>query len=88
MGTLRQKYGEGPGRLAEISAGLAETLLALRAQDAEQLSSLCLHLCEQAKKDILNLMDQDHKIQTENNPDLTTLRLLKSGAVESKKTDE
>ena len=88
MGTLRQKYGEGPGRLAEISAGLAETLLALRAQDAEQLSRLSLDICDRAKKDILNLMEQDRKIQTENNPDLTTLRLLKSGAAESKKTDE
>jgi DNA-binding GntR family transcriptional regulator len=88
MGTLRQKYGEGPGRLVEISAGLAELLLALRAQDAEQLSRLSLIICDQAKKDILNLMRQDHEIQTGNNPDLTTLRLLKSAAVESKKTDE
>lgn len=88
MGTLRQKYGEGPGRLAEISAGLAEVLDALRAQDAERLSRLSLHICEQAKKDILNLMEQDHKIQMENNPDLTTLRLLKSATAESKKTDE
>ena len=88
MGTLRQKYGEGPGRLEEISAGLAEVLDVLRAQDAERLSRLSLHLCEQAKKDILNLMEQDHKIQMENNPDLTTLRLLKSAVAESKKTDE
>jgi DNA-binding GntR family transcriptional regulator len=88
MGTLRQKYGEGPGRLEEISAGLAEVLDALHAQDAERLSRLSLHLCEQAKKDILKLMEQDHKIQMENNPDLTTLRLLKSAAAESKKTDE
>jgi DNA-binding GntR family transcriptional regulator len=88
MGTLRQKYGEGPGRLEEISAGLAEVLDALRAQDAERLSRLSLHICEQAKKDILNLMEQDHKIQMENNPDLTTLRLLKSATAESKKTDE
>lgn len=88
MGTLRQKYGEGPGRLEEISTGLAEVLDALRAQDAERLSRLSLHICEQAKKDILNLMEQDHKIQMENNPDLTTLRLLKSATAESKKTDE
>jgi len=88
MGTLRQKYGEGPGRLEEISAGLAEVLDALRPQDAERLSRLSLHLCEQAKRDILKLMEQDHNIQMKNNPDLTTLRLLKSAAAESKKTDE
>jgi DNA-binding GntR family transcriptional regulator len=88
MGTLRQKYGEGPGRLEEISAGLAEVLDALRAQDAERLSRLSLHICEQAKKDILNLMEQDRKIQMENNPDHTTLRLIKSATEESKKTNE
>lgn len=88
MGTLRQKYGEGPGRLEEISAGLAEVLDALRAQDAERLSRLSLHLCERAKKDILNLMEQDRKIQMENNPDHTTLRLLKSVTAENKKTEE
>ena len=88
MGTLRQKYGEGPGRLEEIAAGLAEVLSALKAQDAERLSALSQQMCEQAKKDILKLMEQEQQTLAENYPDSTTMRLLKSAAAQSKMQKE
>jgi len=77
MGTLRQKYGEGPGRLEEMSAGLAGVLDALRAQDAERLANLVSLQCELAKKDLLGLMGQAWQAQTVNSADPTTTRLLR-----------
>lgn len=80
MRTLRQKYGIGPGRLAERVAGLSEVLDALHTKDEERLGKVVALQCELAKRDLLRLMAEEREAQIADHADPTTARLLKSSA--------
>jgi DNA-binding GntR family transcriptional regulator len=80
MRALRQRYGVGPGRMAERVAGLGEVLDALRAQDAERLGKVVEHQCELAKRDLLSLMREECEAEMPHSADPTTMRLLNNGA--------
>ena len=80
MGALRRTYGVGPGRSAEMAAGFAELLAALRGQDADKVGQLVSRQCELAKRDLLQLMSQAHGAATAEGADPTTTRLLESAA--------
>ncbi len=80
MGTLRQKYGVGPGRLIGIAGGLVEVMEAIRAQDADRLGRLLPLQCELAKQDLLRLIAQEQEPQMAKDVDPTTTRLLKASS--------
>jgi len=56
MGTLRNKHGVSPARLPVIARGLSDVMEAIRAHDAEKAGRLVSMHCNQAKKDLLELM--------------------------------
>jgi hypothetical protein len=56
MGTLREKYGVSPSRLPVIARGLYDVMESIRAQDAGEAGRLVSMHCDQAKRDLLDLM--------------------------------
>ena len=61
MGTLRNKHGVSPARLPVIARGLSDVMEAIRAHDAEKAGRLVSMHCNQAKKDLLDLMANARK---------------------------
>jgi DNA-binding GntR family transcriptional regulator len=82
MGALRQRYGIGPGRLAQRAAGLSDLLDALHAQDEERVGKVVAAQCELAKQDLLSLMGQERGAQIADSADPTMARLLRATAGE------